>query len=136
MSGLICVYNIVHRSRNKNANNLTQKAPYEQRYVQCTLKPWYNEQVSQTLFVHYNEYFNISNVICLVNPKNGSWVLFTIWQNSLYWGLLYRGSLYQGLSVYCGMRSKMSVWKENLSQNLDLPMQKKCYIILVFGNWT
>ena len=58
------------------------------------LKPWYNEQVSQTLFVHYIEYFTISNVICLVNPQNRSWVLFTITRNSLH-----RGSLYQGLSV-------------------------------------
>ena len=38
--------------------------------------------------------FTTSNVICLVYPQNGSWVLFTISQNSLYWG-----SLYQGLSV-------------------------------------
>ena len=38
--------------------------------------------------------FTISNVICLVNPQNGSWVLFTIVWNSLYWG-----SLYQGLSA-------------------------------------
>ena len=38
--------------------------------------------------------FTTSNVICLVYPQNGSWVLFTISQNSLYWGLLY-----QGLSV-------------------------------------
>ena len=28
--------------------------------------------------------FTISNVICLVIPQNGSWVLFTISQNSLY----------------------------------------------------
>ena len=38
--------------------------------------------------------FTISKVICLVNPENGSWVLFTISRNSLY-----GGSLYQGLSV-------------------------------------
>ena len=38
--------------------------------------------------------FTISKVLCLVNPENGSWVLFTISRNSLY-----RGSLYQGLSV-------------------------------------
>ena len=37
--------------------------------------------------------FTISNVICLVNPQNGSWVLVTILRNSLYWS-----SLYQGLS--------------------------------------
>ena len=37
----------------------------------------------------------ILNVICIVNPQNGSWVLFTISQNSLF-----RGSLYQGLSVW------------------------------------
>ena len=59
-----------------------------------TLKLRYNEQVNQILFVHYIEYFTISNVICLVNPQNGSWVLFTILQNSLYRGLLYQGSLY------------------------------------------
>ena len=28
--------------------------------------------------------FTISNIICLVIPQNGSWVLFTISQNSLY----------------------------------------------------
>ena len=56
-----------------------------------TLKPRYNEQVSQTLFVHYIEYFTISNVISLVNPQIWSWVLFTISWNSLYPGLLYRG---------------------------------------------
>ena len=38
---------------------------------------------------------SISNVLCLVNPQKWSWVLFTISQNSLYWG-----SLYQGLSVH------------------------------------
>ena len=59
-----------------------------------TLKPLYSEQVRHTLFVHYIEWFTISNVICLVNPQNGSWVLFTIVWNSLYWG-----SLYQGLSA-------------------------------------
>ena len=63
-------------------------------YGVSTLKPWYSEQVRQTLFVYYIEYFTISNVICLVNPQNGSWVLFTISRNSLY-----RGSLYQGLST-------------------------------------
>ena len=52
-----------------------------------TLKPRYNEQVSQTLFVHYIEYFTISNVISLVNPQIWSWVLFTISRNSLYQGL-------------------------------------------------
>ena len=55
-----------------------------------TLKPRYNEQVCQTPFL-----FTISNVICLVNPQNGSWVLFTKMRNSLY-----QGSLYRGLSVY------------------------------------
>ena len=63
--------------------------------IPCTLKPQYNEQVIQTLFVHYIEYFTISNVIFLVNLQNGSWLLFTISRNSLY-----RGSLYRGLSVY------------------------------------
>ena len=62
-----------------------------------TLKLRYSKQVSQTLFVHYIEQFTISNVNCLVNPQNGSWVLFTISQNSLY-----RGSLYRGLSVLYG----------------------------------
>ena len=33
----------------------------------------------------------MSNVICLVNPQNGSLVLFTILQNSLYQVLLYWG---------------------------------------------
>ena len=61
-----------------------------------TLKPWYSEQVRQTLFVHYIKYFTdtISNVICLVNSQNGNWVLFTTSRN---W--LHRGSLYHGLSV-------------------------------------
>ena len=63
-------------------------------FVYRTLKPRYSKQVSQTLFVHYIEQFTISNVNCLVNPQNGSWVLFTISQNSLY-----QGSLYRGLSV-------------------------------------
>ena len=36
----------------------------------------------------------MSNVICLVNPQNGNWVLFTIARNSLY-----QDTLYQGLSV-------------------------------------
>ena len=40
--------------------------------------------------------FTKSNVICLVNPQNGSWVLFTLSQNSLY-----RGSLYKDLNVFC-----------------------------------
>ena len=61
-----------------------------------TLKPRYSEQVRQTLFVHYIEKFTISNVICLVDPQNESWVLFTILQNSVN-----RGSLYQGLGVAC-----------------------------------
>ena len=33
--------------------------------------------------------FTVSNVICLVNPQNGSWILFTLSQNSLYRGSLY-----------------------------------------------
>ena len=37
----------------------------------------------------------ISNVKYFVNPRSGSWVLFTISKNSLYWG-----SLYWGLSVF------------------------------------
>ena len=49
---------------------------------------------TQTLFVHYIEYSTISNVKWLVNPQNGSWVLFTKSRNSLFWR-----SLYQGLSV-------------------------------------
>ena len=59
-----------------------------------TLKCRNSKQIHQTLFVHYMEYFIISNVICLINPQNGSWVLFTILRNSLY-----RGSLYRDLSV-------------------------------------
>ena len=54
-------------------------------------KPRYNKQVSQTLFVHYTEYFTISNVISLVNPQIGSWVLFSISRISLYQGSLFRG---------------------------------------------
>ena len=65
---------------------------FDGRY--STLKPRNNEQVNQTLFVHYIEYFTMSNVIWLVNFQNGSWVLLTISQNSLY-----RGSLNRDLSV-------------------------------------
>ena len=43
-----------------------------------TLKPRYSEWVHHILFVHYIEWFTKSNIICLINPKNGSWVLFTI----------------------------------------------------------
>ena len=39
-----------------------------------TLKPWYSEQVYQTLFVHYIKKFTISNVICLVKSSYGSWL--------------------------------------------------------------
>ena len=60
-----------------------------------TLKPRYCEQVRQTLFVHYIEKFTISNVICLVDPQNGSWVLFTILRNSVNPGSLYRGLGYK-----------------------------------------
>ena len=59
-----------------------------------TLKPRYSEEVSQTLFVHYIEQFTISNVNCLVNTQNGSWVFFTISRNSLF-----RDSFYQSLIV-------------------------------------
>ena len=48
------------------------------------LKPLYNEQVHWILFVHYTEKFTISNVIFLIDPQNGSWVLFNISRNSLY----------------------------------------------------
>ena len=55
-----------------------------------TLKPWYSEQVCQTfLFTILN-----NSIYQMWYPQNGSWVLFTISRNSLYWG-----SLYQGLSV-------------------------------------
>ena len=57
-------------------------------WIVCTLEPWYSEQVSQILFVHYIEEFDISYVIGLVNPQNGSWVLFTISRSSLYWGFV------------------------------------------------
>ena len=68
---------------------------YKSELFWNTLKPWYSEQVYQTLFVHYIEWFSaLSNLIYLVNTQNGSWVLFTISRN-----LLFRGSLYEGLSV-------------------------------------
>ena len=57
--------------------------------------------------------FTISNVICLVNPQNGSWILFTISQNSLY-----RSLLYLGLSVLI------------IQNNISLPIL--CIIIVVF----
>ena len=79
-----------------------------------TVKPRYSEQVRQTLFVHYIKYFTISNVICLVNPQNGSWILFTISRNSLF-----QGSLYRGLSVLfyllnCVILQKCSGKKKSL----------------------
>ena len=69
------------------------------------LKPWYSEQIRQTIFVHYIEWFTTSNVICLVNAQNGSWVLFTILQN-----LLYQGSLYQVLSVLSKLHLFIDLW--------------------------
>ena len=48
--------------------------------------PRYNEQVSQTLFVHY--------IKCNMISKSSKWELGFVSRNSLY-----RGSLYQGLSV-------------------------------------
>ena len=60
----------------------------------CTLKPRYSKQDCQTFFVHYIEWFTISNIICVVNPQNGSWIFFTISRNSQY-----RSSLFQGFSV-------------------------------------
>ena len=57
-----------------------------------TLKPRCNKHVHQTLFVRYIEYFTISNAICLVNPQNGSCVLFTILRffiskfECIFWG--------------------------------------------------
>ena len=83
-----------------------------------TLKPRYSEQVCQTLFVHYIKQFTISNIKCLVNPQNGSWVLFTISQNSLY-----RGSLYQGLSVVLQNTYNTGRWiwrPKNLKKRLKL----------------
>ena len=73
---------------------LCDKMKYLYKLQKLYLKPWYSEQVRQTLFVHYIEKFTISNEIRLVNPQNRSCILFTISRNSLY-----RGSLYQGLSV-------------------------------------
>ena len=65
---------------------------YKSELFWNTLKPWYSEQAHQTLFVHYIEKFStLSNVIYLVNTQNGSWVLLTILQSSLYRGSLYRG---------------------------------------------
>ena len=43
-------------------------------------------------------------MIWLVNPQNGSWVLFTKSQNSLY-----QGSLYQGLGVLVVQRLERKV---------------------------
>ena len=56
----------------------------------------------------------MSNVICLVNPQNGSWVLFTILQNSLY-----QGSLYLGLSVPTTnvLDFKMTVFRNSSEKN-------------------
>ena len=54
-----------------------------------------NKSVRPFLFTISNVIYTISNVIYLVKLQNGSWVLFTISRNSLY-----RGSLYQALSVH------------------------------------
>ena len=78
-----------------------------------TLKPQYSEQVCQTLSVHYIELFTTSNVICLVNPQNGSWVLFTILRNSLYRGLLYRGMSVVGIDGLV-KQSKVCMGREEL----------------------
>ena len=60
----------------------------------------------------------MSNVIWLVNFQNGSWVLLTISQNSLY-----RGSLYQGLSVVLQNTYNTGRWiwrPKNLKKRLKL----------------
>ena len=43
-----------------------------------------NKSIRPFLFTISNNAIHISNVICLVNPQNGSWLLFTISLNSLY----------------------------------------------------
>ena len=47
-----------------------------------------NKSVRPFLFTISNNSLHISNVICLVNPHNGSWILFTILQNSLFLGFI------------------------------------------------
>ena len=47
-----------------------KKRPGKVPLRNSTLKPWYSEQVSQTLFVHYIEYFSISNVKYLVSSSS------------------------------------------------------------------
>ena len=67
------------------------KATLTAQNLKVTLIEWL---LKLTLLEWHQVFRPISNVICLVKPQNGSWVLFTISGNSLY-----RGSLYQGLSV-------------------------------------
>ena len=48
---------------------------------------------------------------CLANPQNGNRVLFTMTQNSLY-----RGSLYQGLSVHKSHSVRIPTQSQNACQ--------------------
>ena len=63
-----------------------------------------NKSIRPFLFTLSNNSLHISYVICWVNPKNGSWVLFNISRNSLY-----RGSLYQGLSVVVELANRSQI---------------------------
>ena len=67
-----------------------------------TLKPWFNEQVRH-MYLVCSLYRIIYYIKCKMLSKSSKWEddLFTILQNSLY-----RGSLYQGLSVLILFRVK------------------------------
>ena len=62
-------------------------------YNTCYLSVHSNLDIANKSVIPF--FFTISNLICLVNPQNGIWALFTISRNSLY-----QGSLYQSLSVF------------------------------------
>ena len=84
-----------------------------QKYVELSNLDITNKLVGTFLFT-------ISNVICIVNPQNGSWVLFTISRNSLY-----RDSLYQGLSsTYLGVRSLPCCISEPIVNHIEFTKEK------------
>ena len=71
--------------------------------------------------------FTISNVKCLVNPRSGSWVLFTISQNSLYWGSLYRGLIvFETIIIHR--------WHHIYFQNFQPPPLLNIFDVLSFLN--
>ena len=69
----------------------------------------------------------ISNVKYFVNPRSGSWVLFTISQNSLYWGSLYRGLIvFETIIIHR--------WHHIYFQNFQPPPLLNIFDVLSFLN--